>query len=68
MKKKINNREASEIYASIYSNIYKKIARMAFFDGIKFSEGVRSGAITEDMINEDFFEVLNENNHNNREL
>lgn len=65
---KIDNRKASRIYSFIYADELKRVAYMAFFDGIKFSEGVRSGAITEDMINEDFFEVLNENNHNNREL
>lgn len=66
--KKINNRKASEIYASIYADMFKKIARMAFFDGIAFSEGVRSGVITKDMVNEDFFMILSDSNHNNREL
>ena len=65
---KIDNRKASETYASIYAHMYRKIARMAFFDGIKFSEGVRSGAITKEMVNEDFFMILSDSNHNDREL
>lgn len=65
---KINNRKASKNYSFIYAEELRKVAYMAFFDGIKFSEGVRSGAITKEMINEDFFAILNEANHNNREL
>lgn len=65
---KIGNRKASKIYSSIYAEELRKVAYMAFFDGIEFSEGVRSGVITKEMINEDFFAILNEANHNNREL
>ena len=65
---KISNRKASKTYSSIYAEELRKVAYMAFFDGIKFSEGVRSGAITDAMINEDFCAILNAANHNHREL
>lgn len=56
--RKISKQKAAEIYASIYAEAYQKITRNAFFDGIIFWDMVMSGAITEDMINEDFMEVL----------
>lgn len=65
--KGIIKREAAERYSSIYSVSYKKVARNAFLDGIVFWDMVRSGAVTEDMINEDFFAILSESNHKKEE-
>ena len=66
MTKKIVKREAAERYASIYADMYKKSARNAFLDGIVFWGMVKSGAVTEDMLNEDFFMILSESNHENQ--
>lgn len=60
--KKILKKEAANVYASIYDTMYQKIARMAFIDGMVFYEMVKAGAVTEDMINRDFFDTLNEMN------
>lgn len=66
MTKKIIKKVAADKYASIYADMYKKIARNAFLDGIVFCGMVKSGAITEDMLNEDFFMILSESNHENQ--
>jgi hypothetical protein len=60
--KKILKKEAANTYASIYDTMYQKIARMAFIDGMIFWDMVKAGAVTEDMINKDFFDTLNESN------
>ena len=60
--KRILKKEAASVYASIYDTTYQKIARMAFIDGMVFAEMVRAGAVTDDMINREFFDVLNEMN------
>ena len=43
--------------------MYKKIAKMAFLDGMVFWDMVRSGAVSEDMLNEDFFMILSDSNN-----
>lgn len=60
--KTVLKKEAAEIYASIYDKIYQKVAALAFIDGMVFREMVRSGAVTKDMLNKDFFDTLNEMN------
>lgn len=60
--KRIMKKEAANTYASIYDTTYQKIARMAFIDGMVFAEMVRAGAVTSDMINREFFDLLNESN------
>lgn len=66
--KHIDKRKASAIYSAIYCKELSKVARQAFYDGMAFFEGVKAGAITDDMVCEDFFAILNECNHNDREL
>lgn len=66
--KEIVKREAANTYASIYADMYKKVARNAFLDGIVFWDMVKSGAVTEDMIDKDFFMVLSDSNHKKEEL
>lgn len=61
--KQIIKREAAEKYAAIYAEHFSKIARNAFIDGMVFWDMVKAGAVTEDMINEDFFMVLSDSNH-----
>lgn len=60
---KISKRKAAKIYASIYAEGYSKVAFNAFYDGIVFWDMVKSGAITEGMINEDFLAILSDTNH-----
>ena len=67
-KNKIDKRKAADKYASIYEDMYKKIARMAFLDGMVFWDMVRSGAVSEDMLNEDFFLILSDSNNKKDEL
>ena len=62
-KKNISRREAAKKYATIYATDYKKTAKNAFYDGIIFWEMVQAGAVTEDMLNEDFFTILSLHNH-----
>ena len=62
MTKKISKREAANVYSSIYADDSKKIARQAFLDGMVFSEAVKSGAVTADMVDGDFFAILRESN------
>ena len=61
--KRINKREAAKKYASIYADESRKIARMAFIDGIVFWDMVKAGAVTPDMIDEEFFRILRDSNH-----
>ena len=61
-KNKISKRKAADKYASIYDDRFKKIARMAFLDGMVFWDMVRSGVVSEDMLNEDFFMILSDSN------
>ena len=63
MSKKISKRKTAEIYASIYAEAYATIARNAFYDGMIFWDMVKSGAVTEEMINEDFLAILSDSNH-----
>lgn len=58
----IIRREAADIYAQMYDNRFKEIASQAFSDGLVFAYMCQSGAISDDMINEDFFRILRENN------
>ena len=60
---KISKRKTSKIYASIYAEAYQRIASNAFYDGMVFWDMVKSGAITEDMVNEDFLAMLSDSNH-----
>lgn len=62
MDKKISKREAANVYSSIYADDSQKIARQAFLDGMVFSEAVKSGAVTADMVDGDFFAILRESN------
>ena len=66
--KGIIKREAAERYSLIYPVNYKKVARNAFLDGMVFWDMIKSGAVTEDMINEDFFAILSESNHKKEEI
>jgi hypothetical protein len=61
--RKIVKREAADKYSEIYADMYKKVARNAFIDGIVFWDMVKAGVVTEDMLNEDFFTVLSLHNH-----
>ena len=61
--RKIVKREATDKYSEIYADMYKKVARNAFIDGVVFWEMVLAGAVTEDMLNEDFFTILSLHNH-----
>ena len=61
--KLIVKRKAAEVYSCIYDKMFKKAVRRAFYDGMVFWDMVKSGAITEDMINEDFFKILSESHH-----
>ena len=61
--RKIVKREAADKYSEIYADMYKKVARNAFIDGMVFWDMVKAGAITEDMLNEDFFTILSLHNH-----
>lgn len=61
--KRINKREAVKKYASIYAEESRKTARMAFIDGMVFWDMVKSGAVTPDMIDEDFFLILSDSNN-----
>lgn len=67
-KKVIDRRDAANVYASIYDDRYKKVVRMAFIDGVVFADMVKAGAVTPDMIDEDFFMILSDSNHKNDEL
>lgn len=60
--KRILKKHTANIYASIYEEGLKKTARQAFIDGMVFWDMVKSGAVTEDMINADFFAVMRESN------
>jgi hypothetical protein len=62
MTKKIAKREAANVYGSIYADNLKKVARQAFLDGMVFWEAVKSGAVTADMVDGDFFAILRESN------
>lgn len=61
--KRINKREAAKKYASIYAEEDRKTARMAFIDGMVFWDMVKAGAVTPDMIDEEFFRILRDSNH-----
>jgi hypothetical protein len=61
--RKIIKRVAADEYASIYDSEFRRIAKMAFLDGMVFWDMVKAGAVTEDMIDKDFFQILNESNH-----
>jgi hypothetical protein len=63
MTQKIDKRKTAHKYAGIYAEKYAKIARMAFYDGMIFWDMVKAGIIKPDMIDEDFFIVLSDNNH-----
>lgn len=65
--RQIIKREAAEEYASIYADMHKKVARNAFIDGMVFWDMVKAGAVTEDMIDADFFAILSESNHKKEE-
>ena len=60
--KKIVRDEAANIYAQIYDDRFQKIAAQAFMDGMVFSNMVAARAVTDDMINEDFFRTIREFN------
>ena len=62
MTKKISKREAARVYGSIYADDVKKVAQQAFLDGMVFSDMIKAGAVTPDMIDEDFFVILRESN------
>ena len=62
MTKKISKREAASVYSSIYADNLKKVARQAFLDGMVFSDMIKAGVVTPDMIDEDFFVILRESN------
>lgn len=66
--KQIIKKEAAKKYASIYAEELRKTARNAFIDGMVFWDMVKAGAITEDMIDEDFFAILSESNHNKEKI
>lgn len=61
--KQIIKKEAANAYASIYAEESRKIARNAFIDGMVFWDMVKAGAVTEDMIDADFFAILSDSNH-----
>lgn len=60
--KKIVREESANIYAQIYDGRFQKIAAQAFMDGMVFAKVVQAGAVTDDMINEDFFRTIREFN------
>lgn len=60
--KRILKKATADVYATIYDQMYRKVARQAFIDGMIFWDMVKAGAVTEDMINREFFDVLNESN------
>lgn len=60
--KKVLKDTAVDAYGSIYDDRFKKIAAQAFMDGMVFCDMVRAGAITDSMINGDFFTTLREFN------
>ena len=62
MTKKISKREAASVYSSIYADDVKIVAQQAFLDGMVFSDMIKAGAVTPDMIDVDFFEILRESN------
>ena len=66
--RQIIKREAAEEYASIYADMYKRVARNDFIDRMVFWDMVKAGAVTEDMINADFFAILSESNHKKEEI
>ena len=61
--REIVKREAAKKYASIYAEESRKTARMAFIDGMVFWDMVKAGAVTPDMIDEEFFRILKDSNH-----
>lgn len=63
MTKRINKREAAKKYALIYEEEFRKIARKAFVDGMVFWDMFKAGAVTEGMIDADFFAILSDSNH-----
>ena len=67
MTKRISKRESAKKYASIYAEESRKTARNAFIDGMVFGDMVKAGAVTEDMIDADFFAILSESNHKKEE-
>lgn len=62
MTKKISKREAASVYSSIYADDVKIVTQQAFLDGMVFSDMIKAGAVTPDMIDVDFFEILRESN------
>lgn len=60
--KKIVRDEAANVYAQIYDDKFQKIAAQAFMDGMVFAKMVAAKAVTDDMINEDYFRTLREFN------
>lgn len=66
--RKIDKRVAADRYASIYLKEFRKVARSAFIDGMVFWDMVKAGAVTPDMIDEVYFEILNDSNNKSDEL
>ena len=60
--KKIVREESANIYAQIYDERFQMIAAQAFMDGMVFANMVQAGAVSDDMINEDFFRTIREYN------
>ena len=67
-KIRIQKRDAADKYAYIYADEFKKIARMAFLDGMVFWEMVKAGAVDADVLNDDFFMILSDSNNKSDEL
>lgn len=62
-KNEISKRDAARRYAAICREEYKEVARRAFLDGAVFWDMVKSGAVTAEMLDDDFFAVLTTNNN-----
>lgn len=62
MAKKISKREAASVYSSIHADDVKIVAQQAFLDGMVFSDMIKAGVVTPDMIDVDFFVILRESN------
>ena len=60
---RISARDVAKKYASIYEQEDREVARLAFLDGMVFLDMCKAGAITADMINEDFLAILSDSNH-----
>ena len=59
---RISARDVAKKYASIYEQETREVAKVAFLDGMVFLDMCKAGVITADMLNEDFFRIINDSN------